>query len=67
MFENIKVGYCVLGDINGFPLDYLERIRKEGINLFREENLNIFEFPKILGNFNEVNNLIKFFKYEKKS
>ena len=66
MFENIKVGYCALGDINGFPLDYLERIREEGINLFREENLSIYEFPKILSNFNEVNNLIKFFKYEKK-
>lgn len=59
--EEISIGYCAAGDIKGLPVDFINRIYKEGSKALKDLGYNIIEFPNILSDYKTADELIDFF------
>jgi len=58
------VGYCVAGDVVNYPIEFLERIRREGLKALKEQGFKVTEFSEFVSDFNRAHALIHLFKKE---
>ena len=56
--ETHEIGYCAVADISGFPIEYLNRIKKEGSDALREIGYDLVEYPRLLCNHKTANEFL---------
>jgi len=58
------VGYCAVGDLQGYPRHTLEKIRSEGLNAIKDKGFRIVEFPGFLNKLNDADSVVRLFRKE---